>query len=285
MADSTDAHPDHPHPTGDPPGKAAAFFDLDRTLISGASAFAFGIAAWRNDVIPTHELLGDAVNAMIFRLTGGSDERSQETRDRILRAVAGQRVDDLVALGDDIIPTLLAKVRPEADSLLEMHADAGRDRFIVSATPIEIVEDFARALDVEGGIGTRSQIVDGCYTGELDGPFVYGAGKAEAVEKLAAERDYDLRLSYAYSDSSSDLPMLELVGHPVAVNPDRTLERVAHQRGWPVVVFSRKAKRVIKTTTAASSAAALAVASYFLGRRHGRIATESRASRLDLLRP
>lgn len=261
--------------------RAAAFFDLDRTLISGASAFAFGIAAWRNDFVPTGELLRDASSALVFRATGGSDERAEATRARILSAVAGHDVAELAALGDDVVPHLLAKVRPEAKNLLAMHEEAGRDRYIVSATPQELTEALAEALGLEGAIGTRSEIVDGRYTGALDGPFVYGRGKAEAVEKLAAERGYDVRLCYAYSDSSSDLPMLELVGHPVAVNPDRSLESVAHQRGWPIVVFSRRVKRVVKTTTAVTGAVALASATYALGRRHGRINSE--ASQIHLL--
>ncbi len=263
--------------------RAAAFFDLDRTIISGASAFAFGIAAWRNDLVPAAELAKDAVNALIFRLTGGSDERSEATRDRILNAVAGHRVDELLALGDDIVPRLLARVRPESKSLLEMHAEAGRDRYIVSASPIEIIQKLADALGLEGAIGTVSEVVDGVYTGRLEGPFVYGAGKAEAIAKLTADEGYDLRLCYAYSDSSSDLPMLELVGHPVAVNPDRSLETIAHQRGWPIVVFSRTAKRVVKTTTAATGAVGLAVGTYALGRRHGRIAAEAEQGRLAAL--
>ncbi len=276
---STDAGPSEPRPDARS-AHAAAFFDLDRTLISGASAFAFGIAAWRNDFLPTADLLGDAASALIFRLTGGSDERSEATRDRILEAVAGHDVDELLSLGSDVVPQLLAKVRPEAKGLLDMHADAGRDRFIVSATPQELTDALAEALDLEGSIGTRSEIVDGRYTGRLDGPFVYGEGKAEAVEKLAAERGYDLRLSYAYSDSASDLPMLELVGHPVAVNPDRTLESVAHQRGWPIVIFARRTKQVVKISTALTGAAGLAAATYALGRRHGRIAAEARRARI-----
>ncbi len=260
--------------------RAAAFFDLDRTLISGASTFAIGIAAWRNDMVPTGELLSDAWNAIAFRLTGGSDERSEATRDRILNAVKGAHVDDLESLSDDVVPTLLAKVRPEAKNLLEMHGEAGRDRFIVSAAPQELTDPLAEAIGMEGSIGTQSEIVDGRYTGELAAPFVYGRGKAEAVEKLARERGYDLRLCYAYSDSSSDLPMLELVGHPVAVNPDRSLGSVAHQRGWPIVVFARKAKRVVKTTTAFGGAAALAATTYAVGRRHGRIRSEANRGRL-----
>ncbi|MFN2556980.1 MAG: HAD family hydrolase [Nitriliruptorales bacterium] len=260
--------------------RAAAFFDLDRTLISGASAFAFGVAAWRKGMVPARELFRNATGALVFRLIGGSDERSEATRDRILQAVAGQRVEDLVALGDEVVPRLLAKVRPEARSLLDMHAEAGRDRYIVSASSQELISRLAVELGLEGGIGTRSEIIDGRYTGDLDGPFVYGVGKAEAVEKLAAERGYDLRLSYAYSDSSSDLPLLELVGHPVAVNPDRALEAIAHQRGWPTVEFSRTAKRVVKTTTAVTGAAGVAVAGYLLGRRHGRVGVEAQQGRL-----
>lgn len=263
-------------PERDDEARGAAFFDLDRTLISGASAYVFGVAAWRNGFVPTGELLRDGLSALLFRLTGGSDERADATRERILRAVAGHREDELATLGDDIVPELLAKVRPEAANLLEMHAEAERDRYIVSATPQELVGPLADSLELEGAIGTRSRIVGGEYTGELDGPFVYGRDKAEAVEKLAAERGYDLRLSYAYSDSSSDIPMLELVGHPVAVNPERSLEEVAHQRGWPIVVFSRRAKRVVKTTTAVTGAIGLATATYALGRRHGRMSAEAR---------
>ncbi len=260
--------------------RAAAFFDLDRTLISGASAFAFGVAAWRKGMVPARELVRNATGALIFRLIGDSDERSEATRDRILQAVAGQQVEDLVALGDEVVPRLLAKVRAEARTLLDMHGEAGRDRYIVSASAQELISRLAAELGLEGAIGTRSEIADGRYTGKLDGPFVYGVGKAEAVEKLAAERGYDLRLSYAYSDSSSDLPLLELVGHPVAVNPDRALDSIAHQRGWPTVEFSRTAKRVVKTTTAVTGAAGVAVAGYLLGRRHGRIGTELQQGRL-----
>lgn len=259
--------------------RAAAFFDLDRTLISGASAFAFGMSAWRHDMVKGRELLNDAANALVFRLTGGSDERTERTRDRILGAVEGTAVEDLAEIGEEVVPELLAKVRPESRSLLDMHAEAGRDRYIVSATPQELTDGLAQALGLEGSVGTRSEIVDGRYTGRLDGPFVYGAGKAEAIAKLAAEKGYDLRLSYAYSDSASDLPMLELVGHPVAVNPDRNLEQVAYQRGWPIVVFSRKAKRVVKMTTASAGATGVAFATYLLGRRHGRIGAEAARGR------
>jgi HAD superfamily hydrolase (TIGR01490 family) len=252
------------------PARGAAFFDLDRTLISGSSAVDFGMIAWRHDLIPTKVIARDAWGALAFRLAGASDEKSEATRDRILGAVAGLRQDDLLSLNEEIVPRVLAKVRPESKGLIDMHHEAGRDCYIISASPAEVVEPLARALGMEGGIGTRSETRDGVYTGELDGPFCYGDGKRIIIEKLAASRGYDLRLSYCYSDSSSDLPMLELVGHPVAVNPDSPLEAVAHQRGWPVVIFSRRRKKVVRLTTAGVGALGLAGGAYALGRRQGR---------------
>lgn len=264
-----------------PDARAAAFFDLDRTLISGSSAFYFGVAAWRNDMVGMSDLLRDGLKAMSFKLFGSTDESSEAVRDRILQAVEGARQSELLAMNEGIIPRILEKVRPESRGLIDMHHEAGRDCWIVSASPIEMVDPLARSLGMEGGIATTSEVVDGRYTGRLDGPFVYGEGKAEAIAKLAAERGYDLRLSYSYSDSASDLPMMEMVGHPVAVNPDRPLETVAHQRGWPIVIFSRRTKQVVKTTTASGGAVALATATYALGRRHGRISSEAaRARRL-----
>ncbi len=266
-----------------PDANAAAFFDLDRTLISGSSAFYFGVAAWRNNLIPASNLISDGVKAMSFRLFGATDERSESVRDRILHAVEGIEQADLIALNEEIIPRILERVRPESRGLIDMHHEAGRECWIVSASPQEVVDPLATALGMEGGIGTRSEVIDGRYTGRLDGPFVYGEGKAEAIEKLAAERGYDLRLSYCYSDSASDLPMMEMAGHPVAVNPDGPLEAVAHQRGWPIVIFARRTKQVVKTTTAVGGALGLAAATYLLGRRHGRITAD--AARVRRLLP
>lgn len=257
--------------------RGAAFFDLDRTLISGSSTVDFGIVAWRNQLIPSKVLLRDAGGALAFRLVGASDEKSEATRDRVLTAVAGLRQQDLLALNEEIIPRVLAKVRPETKGLVDMHHEAGRDCYIISASPVELVEPLASALGMEGGIGTRSATRNGVYTGQLDGPFCYGDGKRVIIERIAESRDYDLRLSYGYSDSVSDLPMLELVGHPVAVNPDSPLEAVAHQRGWPIVVFSRTRKRVVRATSAGVGALGLAAGTYALGRRHGRQSDERAA--------
>ncbi len=251
-------------------GHAAAFFDLDRTLISGSSVYTFGLVAWRNGMMPTRDILSDAAKAVTFRIGGASDDKADMVRNRVLGAIEGQKTETLSRLGDEIIGSLLEHVRNEAQGFLALHQEAGRDTYIVTASPIEIVERFAAELDMTGAIATVAETVDGVYTGRLAEPFCYGPGKAEAIEKLAARRGYDLRLCYAYSDSASDLPMLELVGHPVAVNPDRKLEAIARGRGWPIVEFSRTAKMVVRLSTAGAGAIGLAVGTYLLGRVHGK---------------
>ncbi len=250
--------------------RGAAFFDLDRTIISGSSVFAFGWAAYRAGLIPTRDLVSDTMSAATFLFTGASDEKTEAVKERVLKAIAGVPVETLVALGEEIIPRLESEVRREARGLIDLHHDAGRDTYIVSASPVEIVNDFEEAIGMTGGIGTVAEIADGVYTGELAAPFCYGDGKAAAVVALAGERGYDLPLSYAYTDSIGDLPMLEAVGHPVAVNPDRALETVAYHRGWPIVEFSRTRKRVDKRTTAAIGSAALAGVAFGVGWARGR---------------
>jgi HAD superfamily hydrolase (TIGR01490 family) len=258
--------------------RAAAFFDLDRTIIGGSSVFVFGWVAYRNGMIPTKQLLGDATSALFFKLFGASDEKSEQVKDRVLAGIEGTKLSDLQELGDEILDRLLDGVRRESRGLIDLHDDAGRDTYIVSASPIEIIRDFAEAMEMTGAIGTVSEIVDGIYTGRLAEPFCYGDGKAVAIRKVAAEKGYDLAQCYAYTDSISDLPMLEVVGHPVAVNPDHALESVAHLRGWPIIEFNRTTKRVIKNTTAAIGAAGLAGATYLIGRHQGRAAERLRLS-------
>jgi HAD superfamily hydrolase (TIGR01490 family) len=219
--------------------QAAAFFDLDRTLVRGSSAFPLAVAAFRAGHVGKRELLRDAGNAVTFVLKGASDERSAALRDRILASVAGHPVSDVEALGDNFLPGLVDSVLPEARQLLADAALAGEDRVVVSASPIEIVSRLADELGLEGGVGTRSEIVDGRFTGRLAGAFCYGPGKVVEVQRLAAERGYDLARCSAYSDSVSDVPFLECVGTAVAVNPDAELRRIAGERGWRVVEVAR----------------------------------------------
>jgi HAD superfamily hydrolase (TIGR01490 family) len=255
------------------PGRQqAAFFDLDRTLIAGSSAFTFAIAAWRKDMVPTRQFAKDAAGAITFKLRGdaGDHENVAKIRERMLHAVTGSEQQDLVALNETILPKLLDKVRPEAKKLLESHHRRGHNTYIVSAAPVEIVEPLAQALGMSAGIGTRALVEDGVYTGELAGPFCYGPGKVEAIEEVAHWEGFDLSRCYAYSDSASDLPMLEAVGHPVAVNPDARLGAAAAERGWPVVIFRRRTKQVVRRSTAGVGAVALAGAGFAAGLELGK---------------
>jgi HAD superfamily hydrolase (TIGR01490 family) len=249
---------------------AAAFFDLDRTLISGASAFPFAVEAWRAGLVSNREIARWTLAALMFLLSGDKgDDVSDNARSEFLDKVAGVSVEQLDSIAREMLPNLVNDIRPESKKLLQMHHDAGRETWIVSASPQKIVEPLAQALGMDGAIGTRGTVVDGHYTAELDGPFVYGDGKAEAIRALADDRAYDLEKSYAYSDSISDLPMLETVGHPVAVNPDGVLERIAYERGWPIVIFARRTKRVIAFGSAGTLATGGMVAAYLVGRHHG----------------
>jgi HAD superfamily hydrolase (TIGR01490 family) len=245
--------------------RAAAFFDLDRTIIGGSSVFIFGLVAYKSGLVTKKELLTDARNAITFKMAGASDEKTDAVKDRILQAIEGVEVTTLTSMADQIIPKLMHDVRREARGLIDLHTDAGRDTYIVSASPIEIVGTFAEEMNMTGGLGTVAEIDNGIYTGELAQPFCYGEGKADALNRIASEMGYDLEASYAYTDSAGDLPMLDAVGHPVAVNPDNALETIAYHRGWPIVEFSRTKKKVIKRTTAAAGALALSGSSFALG--------------------
>jgi len=252
---------------------SAAFFDLDRTLISGASAFPFGIEAWRQDLASNSELAKWGVAALSFKLLGDKGNASDEVKGALLNRIGGSSVAAVEGVASAVLPGLVSRVRPESRRLLKMHGEAGRDTWIVSASPETLVSPLAASLGMTGAIATKGKVVDGRYTGELDGPFVYGAGKSEVIGKLAADRGYELELCYAYSDSISDIPMMEMVGHPVAVNPDSNLEAVARERGWPIVIFARKTKRAVAFSGAGSGAVIATAIAYLLGRRHGRMAT------------
>ena len=256
-------------------GPSAAFFDLDRTLISGSSAYTLALQARRAGMIRNVEFVRDAAGAATFKLFGASDDTTDAVKARVLKAVTGMRQSDMQALNVEILPRLLARLRPEARRLLDRHRQAGRDTYIVSAAPQEIVEPLAHSLGMTSGIGTRSKVFDGRYSGELDGPFCYGAGKVEAMIEIANWNGYELDQCFAYSDSASDLPMLEAVGHPVAVNPDAKLERHARRHGWPIVIFSEQTKSVVRRTVTSIGAVGIAGASFAAGVA----VTSSRASR------
>ena len=223
---------------------AAVFFDLDRTLIAGSSAFEFGRASYEAGLLSRRQLARDAWANLKFRLQGSTDEATEALRERIFTSIAGTRVIDLQRLGPRVLSGLLPRVYPQMLELAYEHQDAGRPVYIVTAASHEMAELMAHVLVFDGGIGARSEIRDGRYTGRPDGPFTYREGKAQAIRELAEREGYDLSASYAYSDSESDLPMLRAVGNPVAVNPDATLGRVAKEEGWQVIRFERLGRRL-----------------------------------------
>jgi HAD superfamily hydrolase (TIGR01490 family) len=225
-------------------GRGAAFFDLDKTLMEGSSAIHFGRAAYRAGLMTRRQLARDLWANIRFRLEGSTDAGSAALRERILDEIAGTRVVELARLGPQILTGVLPRVYPQMLQVAYEHQDAGRPAYIVTAASQEMAETLARVLVLDGGIGTRSEIQDGVYTGRPDGPFTYREGKAEAIREVATAERIDLDASYAYSDSESDLPMLRAVGHPVAVNPDDTLRRIAREEGWQVMHFDRLRRRL-----------------------------------------
>ncbi|HEY1358977.1 MAG TPA: HAD-IB family hydrolase [Thermoleophilaceae bacterium] len=222
----------------------AAFFDLDKTLIEGSSALHFVRAAYKAGMLSRRMLLSSAWANVRFRLNGSTDEQTDELRRWVLDLIAGQREIDLARLGPDVLAGVLPLVYEEMLQEAWEHQDAGRPAYIVTAASQELAAALARVLVFKGGIGMRSEVRNGVYTGEPAGPFTYREGKAVAIRQLAGEEGIDLAESYAYSDSESDLPMLRAVGHPVAVNPDAALERVALQEGWRIIRFDTLRRRL-----------------------------------------
>jgi HAD superfamily hydrolase (TIGR01490 family) len=253
--------------------RAAAFFDLDKTLIEGSSAIHFGRASYRRGLLSRRQLVKDLWANVQFRLRGATDEETDLLRQRVLDAIAGHRVVDLARLGPEVLAGILPRVYPQMLEVAWNHQDAGRPIYIVTAASQEIAELLARVLVFDGGIGMRSEVDDGFYTGRPDGPFTYREGKAQAIREVADREGFDLSESWAYSDSESDLPMLRCVGHPVAVNPDTALSRVAREEGWQIVTFDRLRRR-LRLTAGAVALGGIAAGS-------GYVAARLRPSRRD----
>ena len=195
-------------------------------------------------MVSRRQLASDAWANIRFRLRGSTDAGTDELRQRILDSIAGQRVVDLARMGPDVLAGVLPLLYREVLDEAYAHQDAGRPAYIVTAASQELAEVLAHVLVLDGGIGMRSEVRDGVYTGKPAGPFTYRDGKAEAIREIAEREGIDLSESYAYSDSESDLPMMRAVGHPVAVNPDRVLERVAREQGWRIMRFDKLGRRL-----------------------------------------
>lgn len=233
----------------------AAFFDVDNTLMRGASIYHFARGLAARDLFTTRDLLRFAWGQAVFRVTGMErPEHINAAREAALAFVAGHDVDDLVELCEEIYDETMAdRIWAGARALIQEHLSAGRPVWLVTATPVELAQIIRRRLGLTGALGTEAETIDGIYTGRLNGDLLHGQAKAEAVRALAHKEGWDLAACSAYSDSSNDLPLLSLVGDPHAVNPDGDLQRYARTREWPVHDFRRH-----RTTMKVAVPAALA---------------------------
>ena len=221
--------------------QAAAFFDLDRTLIRRSSVLALAPSFRARGLISRLDVVKSVFWQILFVLRGASARRVRTAAEEGMTILRGFTVEDMQHLvGDAMEPVLRPLVYAEPLRLVQQHRERGEKVYVVSATLQEIVEHIADDLGFDGAIGSTCEIVDGVYTGKTL-RAAHGEGKARALRELAADEGLDLSASTAYSDSHSDVPFLEAVGHPVAVNPDRKLRRIARLRGWPTIAFSSHA--------------------------------------------
>lgn len=224
--------------------RGAAFFDLDKTLMAGSSGLPWARAALDAGLITRRRLVRYGWQNVQFRLKGSTDAATDRVVGEVAEMIRGRRVTELKRLQPKVLAGVLPRVYPQMLEVAWGHQDAGRPAYIVTAASHEMAEMVSHVLGFDGGLGAKSEIVDGVYTGRPGGVFTYREGKVVAMEELAAAEGLDLSRSYAYSDSESDLPMLRAVGHPVAVNPDAELARVAREEGWDVLRFDQLGRRL-----------------------------------------
>jgi HAD superfamily hydrolase (TIGR01490 family) len=223
----------------------AAFFDLDRTLMAGSSGFHWARAGARAGLIPRRQLYADAWANLQFRLQGSTDASTQRVQDRVGEIIRGHRAVEFSRMAPMVLAGVLPRLYPRMLQVAWEHQDAGRRVYICTAATQEMAQLLATVLGLDGGLGTElEEEADGVLTGRLAGPFNYGEGKPVRMRALATAEGIDLDASWAYSDSASDLPMLRAVGHPVVVNPDTELLRVARDEGWDVMRFETLGRRL-----------------------------------------
>lgn len=283
VAELEDALVPPPDPT------AAGFFDVDNTMLQGASVYylARGLAARK--YFTTGDLLRFGVKQLRFRvLAAEHGDDVSHAREQALAFVAGRPVDELNELTEEIFDELMAeRIWSGTLALARMHIDAGQRVWLVTAAPVEVGAVIARRLGLTGAIGTVAEIKDGVYTGRLVGGLMHGTAKAEAITDLAAREGLDLARCAAYSDSINDIPMLSAVGRAVAVNPDPALRRAARERGWEVRDFrsGRKAAKVALPTALGAGVVAGAVAAAIALNRRGAFRALRRHGSLEGAKP
>jgi HAD superfamily hydrolase (TIGR01490 family) len=274
-------------------GRPAAFFDLDKTIIAKSSTLAFGRPFYQSGLLNRRAVLRSAYAQFVFALAGADEDQMDRMRDYITAMCTGWDVAQIREIVNETLHDIIDPiVYDEAVERIQQHKSAGQDVVIVSSSGEEVVGPIGAMVGADYVLATRMVVTDdGKYTGEIE-RYVYGPAKAEAVRELAAERGYDLAASYAYSDSITDLPLLEEVGHPTAVNPDRALRKIAVERGWPILTFAngvplrerisglRPPHATATLSVASAGVAAVGAAWYALHRRRTRErATTSQISR------
>lgn len=267
-----------------PPHRVAAFFDLDKTIIATSSAHALGKEFLSQGVITPLEAFQISLAKTVFMVAGQSSDSMDTSRDQLASTIAGMPVEQIREIADHTIHSvIIPTIYSEARELISFHKEAGHDVIIVSASATDLVEPIAKKLGADSVIATELEVVDGTYTGTVLS-FNKGPEKAAAIHQLATTKGYDLAASYAYSDSATDLPMLESVGHPVAVNPDRVLRRTAVANEWEIRTFKNPeplftaptAREVtIGTGVVAGLAAVTAAVMWVAGRKRGGAAQQA----------
>jgi HAD superfamily hydrolase (TIGR01490 family) len=232
--------------------RPAAFFDLDKTILAKSSTLAFARAFYAAGLVTRKAMLHGVFAQLVFTVKGADHDYMDRTRDQLQELCTGWDVALVQRIVTEQLPTLVYPlIFDEAVALIAEHKAMGHEIVIVSSSGAEVVGPISRYLGADHVIATEMAVQDGRYTGEI-AHYAYGAGKVDAITALAAERDYDLSESFGFSDSITDLPMLEALGHPTAVNPDRRLRRHAVEAGWPIVTFKNRSTR--NTTTPKQSA-------------------------------
>ena len=223
------------------PKLAAAFFDVDNTILRGSSSFLFGKSAFERKFFSRKDFWRFAWHQFLFIWKGENNTKLSALKDRALALVEGQLVSDLQILVDEVYDKhIKLKLWPETVRLAKDHIKQGREVWLVTAAPQELGDVIAHELGLTGAIGTKVERKNGILTGKLVGKPIHGPQKRKAILALAKERNLSLKRSYAYSDSQNDLPMLTAVGHPVAVNPDKILTRYAKAADWPIYDFKKR---------------------------------------------
>ena|SRR5438067_7571828 len=253
--------------------------------MEGSSAFQFVRVAYAAGLVSRRQLVADAWANLLFRLRGSTEADTTAVRDRISESLAGVRVREMERMGGNVLIRVLPRIYPQMLEIAYQHQDSGRRVYIFTAAAQELAEMLARVLAFDGGIGSQfSEVRDGVFTGRPTGLFIYGEGKAQAIAELAEREGIDLDASFAYSDSESDLPMLRLVGHPVAINPDQELARIAQAQGWEVLRFDRLGRRLKAGAALVSAVLAGGVGSAVVTRARSRLGS-SKQSPLPALAP